>query len=358
MLAQSSSSFPGRRRPPTGLLICGIAVTASVVLAGLVATVPSLIAVPARLIGGCGAWIALAGVFELLSALSFVVVFTLVFGAEMTWRRSGSAGLRALGASVILPAGGLAGPAAAAWTAGTGRASPRCLSCSVIAFVVLNNAPGLIVLAGLGTASWLGWTSGPRDIALTLLPAVLAAGVLTAGWRVRCSRARASAAPQGGRRALPSWGVSASLLRDGVAETRGLVLTRDWKLLGAVGTYAFDNAILWAAFRAYGATPALSVLILGYLIGSLASAFPSPGGVGAVDGGLIGALVLYGAPAAASVFAVLLYRSITLGVPLVLGGAAWLPDSGARLRSRVATRWSTRATRTPRPPELSEAPVD
>ena len=37
---------------------------------------------------------------------------------------------------------------------------------------------------------------------------------------------------------------------------------------------------------------------MGYLVGSLAGALPLPAGLGAVDGGLIGALALYGAPAA------------------------------------------------------------
>jgi uncharacterized membrane protein YbhN (UPF0104 family) len=58
---------------------------------------------------------------------------------------------------------------------------------------------------------------------------------------------------------------------------------------------------------------------MGYLVGSLAGALPLPGGLGALDGGLIGALVLYGSPVAPAAAAVLLYRGLSLAVPIVLG---------------------------------------
>ena len=41
--------------------------------------------------------------------------------------------------------------------------------------------------------------------------------------------------------------------------------------------YAFDNAVLWAAFHAYGHTPPVSIIIMGYLIGSLTGALPRHG---------------------------------------------------------------------------------
>jgi uncharacterized protein (TIRG00374 family) len=62
---------------------------------------------------------------------------------------------------------------------------------------------------------------------------------------------------------------------------------------------------------------------MGYLVGSLAGALPLPGGLGAVDLGLIGALVLYGSPAAPAAAAVLLYRGLSLAVPVALGAIGW-----------------------------------
>jgi uncharacterized membrane protein YbhN (UPF0104 family) len=58
---------------------------------------------------------------------------------------------------------------------------------------------------------------------------------------------------------------------------------------------------------------------MGYLIGQLGGLLPIPGGVGGIDGGLIGTLVVYGAPAGLTVAAVLAYRLILFWIPL-LGG--------------------------------------
>src|SRR5690349_20122955 len=77
--------------------------------------VPALTSVPQQLSRGCGRWLVLAAVFELMSALGFVVVFKLVFGASMQWRPSSRAGLCVLGASTVLPAGGVLGAALGGW---------------------------------------------------------------------------------------------------------------------------------------------------------------------------------------------------------------------------------------------------
>jgi uncharacterized membrane protein YbhN (UPF0104 family) len=52
---------------------------------------------------------------------------------------------------------------------------------------------------------------------------------------------------------------------------------------------------------------------------------PIPAGLGVLDSGLAGALVLYGFSPAASVGAVLVYHAISVWVPGVGGLLAWLP---------------------------------
>jgi uncharacterized protein (TIRG00374 family) len=111
-----------------------------------------------------------------------------------------------------------------------------------------------------------------------------------------------------------------------------MVAAGNWKLLGAIGYYACDNAVLWTAFRAVGHSPAPSVIVMGYLVGSLGMALPVPAGIGAAEGGLIGALVLYGAPAGPTAGAVLLYRGISLSLPLAFGAIAWTVGPVMRLR--------------------------
>ena len=65
-------------------------------------------------------------------------------------------------------------------------------------------------------------------------------------------------------------------------------------IIGAVGYWAWDNAVLWAAFHAFGHSPPLTVILMGYLIGQLGGLLPLPGGLGGIDGGLIGTLIVYG----------------------------------------------------------------
>jgi putative heme transporter len=126
----------------------------------------------------------------------------------------------------------------------------------------------------------------------------------------------------------------ATQLELGVIEARELVRAHDWKLLGALAYYAADNAVLWATFKAFGhAHPPIATLVIAYLIGSAAGSLPVPAGIGVVEGGMIGLLVLNGAPAICAGIAVLAYRAVSTGLPLALGGAAFFT-----LRQRTPRR--------------------
>jgi uncharacterized membrane protein YbhN (UPF0104 family) len=328
-----AAALAERRSHRWGRTAALVAAAVAVVFLGI----PALAGVPARLIEGCGRWIAGAAVLELLSVAGFVIFFKLVFAPTVGWRHSVPAGLRALGASTLLPAGGLLGPTVGAWSATGERPSLAQLTRATVTFVILTSAPPVLALGVLGTLLWLGLASGPHGVAVTLLPAALAVSVITATWlmgrspRRECSSSRRGAIPLALSRA-------ARPVCDGVAEAQRLARASDWKLTGALAYSAFDLAVLWAAFHAYGHTPPLAVIGMGYLIGSLAGALPLPAGVGAVDGGLIGALVLYGAPLAPAAGAVLLYRGISLALPIALGALACLATprrSRGRARARV-----------------------
>jgi uncharacterized membrane protein YbhN (UPF0104 family) len=260
-------------------------------------------------------------VLELLSAAGFVVCFKLVFGASMSWGASAPAALRALAATALLPAGGLIGPTVGVRSADAETRSGSQLARSTTTFVILTSAPSLIVLIGLGLLLWLGLISGRHQAPLTLIPATLSLALLLVTWGAGHYANRARSCYHHGlpaRLSRSAWALGA-----GIRDIRGVVCTANWKLAGAVAYYAFDNAVLWAAFHAYGRTPPLSVLGMGYLIGSLASALPLPAGLGVADGGLLGALVLYGATPAPAAAAVLLYRGVSLSLPVVLGAIGW-----------------------------------
>jgi ribosomal protein S18 acetylase RimI-like enzyme len=65
-------------------------------------------------------------------------------------------------------------------------------------------------------------------------------------------------------------------------------------------------------------------LVLAYNIGYLANALPTPGGIGALDAGLAGSLILYGAAPAHVTAAVLVYHAIALWIPGLGGTLAYL----------------------------------
>jgi uncharacterized membrane protein YbhN (UPF0104 family) len=114
--------------------------------------------------------------------------------------------------------------------------------------------------------------------------------------------------------------IAATSLEEGIRDVGELLRTRRWRaILGACGYLGFDIAALLVAFAAYGSHEALAPLVFGYVVGQLGGLIPLPGGIGGTDGGLIGALVLYGAPLSTATAAVFTYRAFQLGVPAVLG---------------------------------------
>lgn len=77
---------------------------------------------------------------------------------------------------------------------------------------------------------------------------------------------------------------------------------------------------LWASVQAFGGgTTFVTVTIVTMIGGTLASAAPTPGGVGAVEAALIGGLAAFGLPASIAVPSVLLYRVMTCWLPVFCG---------------------------------------
>jgi hypothetical protein len=86
----------------------------------------------------------------------------------------------------------------------------------------------------------------------------------------------------------------------------------------------FDIVALGAAFKSFGYSPDLGVLVVGYLIGQLGGLLPLPGGIGGIEGGLIGTFLLYRVPVSASAAAVFAYRIGQLWIPAILGSVAFV----------------------------------
>jgi len=91
-------------------------------------------------------------------------------------------------------------------------------------------------------------------------------------------------------------------------------------VLGCTGTTLGAALALWTSVEAFGGNATfVTVTVVTMVGGTLASAAPTPGGVGAVEAALIGGLAAFGLPAAVSVPSVLLYRVLTCWLPVFIG---------------------------------------
>ena len=120
----------------------------------------------------------------------------------------------------------------------------------------------------------------------------------------------------------------------GVRDARRLLRSGNWALVGALMWWGFDIAVLWACFHAFGAPPSFAVITVAYFVGTLANTLPLPGGVGGVDGGMIGALIAFGVEPELALLSVLAYRGFAFWLPIVPGALAYL---GLR---RTVARWA------------------
>jgi uncharacterized protein (TIRG00374 family) len=104
-------------------------------------------------------------------------------------------------------------------------------------------------------------------------------------------------------------------------------------LLGAPAWWGFDICVLWAAFHAFGSPPDFTVIWMAYFVGMFGNLLPLPGGLGGVEGGMIGAFAAFGVEIPLVVVAVLAYRAISFWLPTLPGAIAYF-----QLRRTVA-RW-------------------
>jgi uncharacterized protein (TIRG00374 family) len=125
--------------------------------------------------------------------------------------------------------------------------------------------------------------------------------------------------------------VALRALSAGVYDAVKLIREHDWRLLGAVAYWLADNLVLYACLAAFGHPISFWAVSMAYLVGMLANSLPIPGGFFAVEGGLVGMLVLFHArPATQVIAAVLIYRAISLWLPALIGSLAFL-----RLRREI-----------------------
>jgi len=291
----------------------------SIMLAGLVLAIPGLHAVGRRIAHADKGWLVLAGALEGASVLGYMLAFQRVFdGLPRRFAALVAGAEQAFGA--VVPVGGAGGIAAGGWLlARRGVPLARIAERSGVLFLVTSatNVTALLVAAA-GLA--LGLFSGPHDALLTLGPAALALAVLAFFLRL-ARRVPREASVEGDRRRRRAVRALAQV----TAETLRLIRHPGWRL--AVGAPAYllcDVAVLWLALHAVGQSVPAAALVVAYLLGYLVTAIPVPGGIGVLDGGLAGVLLIYHVPAATAFGGVLIYHALALWIPTVTGALAFV----------------------------------
>jgi uncharacterized membrane protein YbhN (UPF0104 family) len=283
---------------------------------GLLLAVPGLKGVATTVSHMKAEWVIVAVVLEVLSCASYILVFLQVF-ERAPFRVGAYVALseEAFGAAVSL--GGAGSLAVGAWLMVERGAPPgRIAERSAVLFLYTSAINVItLILAGLGL--FLG-LPGPSNPLLSLLPA--AVGVLVGALFLLLPRYVDRLVDRIGPGRLHAFLTETAA---SVRDTERLVFHPDWRIIGALGYLWFDIAVLFACFAAAGHVPPLAPVVLAYQIGYLSNFIPVPGGIGVLDGSMIGMLVLYGVGGTVATAATLAYHAISLWVPAVWGTIAF-----------------------------------
>ncbi len=299
--------------------IISLAVFFALIVA-LLLGVPGLDAAADRIEKANVPWIAVGIALEVLSCLGYVVLFELVFG-RLGRSLSSRLSLAELAVNSVVSVSGLAGIALGAWVLRSKGVSVERIAKRSVLIFVLTSVVNVGAVVVIGLPMWLGIIPGSRNPLLTLLPALAAlatiAGTLAlAAW---ARRAAAGRRLRGGRLT-----VALVALSGGVEDALGLLRAHDWRLLGALAYWLFDNFVLYACLAAFGDGPSFWVVAMAYLVGMMANSIPVPGGFLAVEGGLVAMLLLFGVrPSSVAIAAVVVYRAISLWIPAIIGSIAF-----------------------------------
>ena len=288
-------------------------------------------------------WLAGAFVFTIGSFGGYVAMFRGVFigdGTRIDLRASYQITMAGLAATRLFAAGGAGGIALTAWALRRAGMDRRKVADKTLAFLILTYAVYFAALVIVGFGLYFGLLSGPAPFGITVVPAIFALVVIVIGLAIArvppdLQRRLEGFARRGGRlaRLAQRLANAPAAFSAGMREAFCHVRKGDRSLLGALAYWGFNIATLWACFHAFGDPPPWGVIIMAYFVGFLGNLLPLPGGIGGVDGGMIGAFLAFGVDPGLTVLAVLSYRLFAFWLPTIPGAIAYF-----QLRRTVA-RW-------------------
>jgi uncharacterized membrane protein YbhN (UPF0104 family) len=289
-------------------------------------------------------WLALAAVLEVCSFWGYVALFRTVFvrgQARIGWRESYQITMAGLAATRLFASAGAGGIALTAWALRRAGMRPREAATRLIAFMAILYGVYMATLVIVGVGLYIGVIPGEAPFAITIIPAIFAAVVIivflgVSLLRPDSERVVARLTARGGLSRIAAYVAAApATAAAGIRTAIGFLRSGDPGLFGALAWWGFDIAVLWACFHAFGASPPKGVIVMSYFVGMLGNTLPLPGGIGGVDGGMIGAFTAFGVGIEVSIVAVLAYRAFAFWLPTLPGAVAYL-----QLR-RTVQRWQT-----------------
>ncbi len=296
--------------------------------------------------GGDVWWLAAGMVLEGLSFAGYIVLFRSVFvrdplpAERIGWLESYEITMAGVVATRLFAAGGAGGIALTAWALRRAGLESRLVASRLVAFMVLLYVvyAGSLLIDGIGLG--IGLFPGGGSFAITIVPALVAAVLFALVGAIALipgdlERRLQRGGSGSGRAAhwLARAATVPALSASGVRTAIALIRSRDPGLLGALAWWGFDISVLWAMFHAFGTPPPFTVIWMAYFVGTLGNLLPLPGGLGGVEGGMIGAFVAFGVQLDLAVVAVLSYRAISFWLPTLPGVVAYF-----QLR-RTVSRW-------------------
>ena len=331
---------PSQEEPPRVVVTRGRIIASVVFIVGIVVFLyfglPKLVGFGAsikRLREGNAWWLAGAAVLEFFSFCGYVALFRAVFvhrSSRIGWNASYQITMAGLAATRLFAAAGAGGIALTAWALRRSGMERRLVASRMIAFMALLYGVYMSVLVIDGVGLYLGLWPGGGLFAITIIPALFGLGVIMLflaisllprdADRLMSARAAGRGITSGIARRLATGPTSAAT---GVRTALALLRSGDPGLLGAVAWWGFDIATLWACFHAFGYRPHTGVVVMAYFVGWIGNTLPLPGGIGGVEGGLIGAFTVFGVGVQGAVVAVLAYRAFSFWLPTFPGAVAY-----------------------------------
>jgi uncharacterized protein (TIRG00374 family) len=330
-----------KRLAQTGLLVL-------IMIAGVYLVLPEIVGVEdgLRVLKRADpVWVGVALGFGVLMFFSYVGLFKGVVGeqlVDLNWRESYQITMAGLAATRLFSAGGAGGIVLTYWALRKAGMPRQQSACRMVAFLVLLYAVYMLTLVIDGILLRTGVLAGPAPAGLTIVPAAIAGGVIALFLLIALipgdfQRRLSEASPES---RLGRIGVRLATVPATLASGTRLAIAfvaqpsrGGLAVLGAIGFWASNIAILWASFQAFDVSVSGAVVVQGFFVGMLANLIPSPSGVGPVDAGMIGTFVLFGLPSGPVIAAVLVYRVIAFWLPLPPGIVAFF-----QLR-KTAQRW-------------------